>query len=311
MSARKVGGGASKFGALGFTLIAIILTLVTAFLLAKMMGTTRVGGQEVTNIVVASQDLNAAEPIYEEHLKLVQWPKASVPEGAFLSIDDFLVKVRSPARMILQGEPVLEARLASEETGTGMAAVVPKDFRAFPVAVDKWVTKARLVYPGALVDVLTTIKSNRQVSTKIVLQAIRVLAVDGSIDPVAMRVKDGDKKNNDGMREKTVVTLLVTPSDAEALALANREGELDLILRNANDEALEETLGLQPYELLGQVDPEELKNAEKRQQEAAKREQVRERLSRRKPKRPPPAPVKPTGPVFSGGTKSITIGGSN
>lgn len=312
MSAGKVGGGASKFGALGFTIIAIILTLATAFLLAKMMGTTRVGGEEVLNVVVAAQDLNAAETINEDHVKMVQWPKSSIPEGAFHSIDDLLVERPSAARAILMGEPIIKARLASEETGTGMASVVPSGYRAFPVAVDKWVTKARLVYPGALVDILTTIKNNRKVTTKIVLQAIRVLAVDGAIDPVAMRAKDGDKKDN-GMREKTVVTLLVTPSDAEALALANREGDLDLVLRNANDQETEETLGMEPYELLGQVDPEALKDAKKLAEEVRKRELANQRR-RRTPRKPPPKAVKPEGIQIDrrgGGTRTMRIGGGN
>jgi pilus assembly protein CpaB len=49
----------------------------------------------------------------------------------------------------------------------------------------------------------------------------------------------------------STVTLLVTPSDAETLTLANGEGRIQLILRNSSDQGVEKTPGRYVAELYG------------------------------------------------------------
>ena len=49
-----------------------------------------------------------------------------------------------------------------------------------------------------------------------------------------------------------VVTLLVTPPQAEALTLANNEGRIQLILRNSSDQQVSSTSGRELRELYGQ-----------------------------------------------------------
>jgi pilus assembly protein CpaB len=49
----------------------------------------------------------------------------------------------------------------------------------------------------------------------------------------------------------STVTLLVTPTDAETLTLANGEGRIQLVLRNSSDESIEKTPGRYVAELYG------------------------------------------------------------
>ncbi len=49
----------------------------------------------------------------------------------------------------------------------------------------------------------------------------------------------------------TVVTLLVTPEQAETLALASTEGKIQLALRNPLDQGAPQTPGIRPAVLLG------------------------------------------------------------
>jgi pilus assembly protein CpaB len=51
------------------------------------------------------------------------------------------------------------------------------------------------------------------------------------------------------------VTLLVTPSDAERIALAASEGSIMLTLRNPMDRTPTETVGIRTATLLGQAPP--------------------------------------------------------
>ncbi|MFN3200737.1 MAG: Flp pilus assembly protein CpaB [Bradymonadia bacterium] len=253
MSARK-GGRASKAGALGFTLLALILTILTMILGSRFLSSTQYANEPVIEVVVAAKNLPASVAIMEDHITVVKWPKSTVPEGAFTKVADFLgPEPRVPVSTIFAGEPVLPARLASSKSGTGMASLVPQTMRGFPVPVDSWIADARLVYPGAYVDVLATLRDalTRKPTTKLVLQNVRVLAVDGFLDPA---LRDEEKKR-DG--NKAVVTLLVTPEQAETLALSSREGKVDLMLRNANDDSMVDTLGIDPNELLGVPDEEE------------------------------------------------------
>ena len=84
------------------------------------------------------------------------------------------------------------------------------------------------------------------------LQHLTVLAVNGHMDAggAAVGAKEGERRS-DG----AVVTVLVTPGEAEVLALAAREGKLDLALRNANDNDSVTTSGTNAFLLLGRPFP--------------------------------------------------------
>lgn len=318
MKPGKVGGArASKVGALGFTLLALVLTLLTAFLLAQMIGGSQYAGEPVKEIVVAAKTIEPSERITEDHLKMVKWPASSVPDGAFTSVDQILgPNSRVPVNTILTNEVLVEEKLASAATGTGMAGLVPRNYRAFPIPVDRWFADAKLVYPGAVVDIMTTIQNvaERKVSTKMVLQRVRVLAVNGAVDVVGQAAKE-DQNNRPGAtgNERAVVTLLVTPEQAEALALASREGKIDLTLRNTGDEGLVETFGMTPLELLGQADPEELEALLEAQKAAlaamAESKEVRRRVRRRAPPPELPPPVGANDPNYPPDDRPASMGG--
>ena len=61
---------------------------------------------------------------------------------------------------------------------------------------------------------------------------------------------DGKKPN-----QSTVVTLMVTPEDAERIALAQSEGEIMLVLRNPLDTEVTTSAGVKTEALLGREEP--------------------------------------------------------
>jgi Flp pilus assembly protein CpaB len=164
-------------------------------------------------------------------------------------------KPRVPVVSLLPGEAIVSRRLSSPEAGTGMASRVPMDKRGFPIRVDNWIADAKLVYPGAVVDVIATVTDpvERTPITMTVLQRLTVLAVNGHVDAAAAP----DPTNpQDGRRpDGAVVTVLVSPGEAEILALSAREGKLDLTLRNANDAENVATQGTNPFLLTGRAYP--------------------------------------------------------
>lgn len=308
--AEKSSGRGARIGAITFTVLAVIFTGLTALLLAQFMGSGPASGELTQPVLVAKRTIPAAQRINAEDLRIIDWPASAVPEGAFNAVEELLgPKARVPVNTIFAGEPVLKQRLAAPELGTGMASLVPPDRRAFPVPVDRWVTDARLVYPGAFVDVLTTLRipGERRSNTKLVLQQIRVLAVDGAVDAAELSALQQDKNKRSRGTRRSVVTLLVRPDQAEVLALASREGKLDLVLRRAGDQDEVETLGLTVNELIGLTDPAAVEAALKRQKalrESVEQERARPRARRRGVR------SKRSRPNTSGarGTKTIDIG---
>ncbi len=245
---------AARAGAVGFTVLALALTGLTAFLMSRVFGEGKYATEPVADVVVAAREIQAAQTIKEDDIKVVQWPQSTIPEGAFRSRDQVLgPNPRVPVVTLLPGEAIVPRRLASAEAGTGMASRVPKNLRGFPIRVEQWIADARLVYPGAVVDVVATVTDpvERTPVTLTVLQRLTVLAVNGHVDSGGAAPDPKEERRADG----AVVTVLVSPGEAEILALSAREGKLDLTLRNANDTENVQTQGTNTFALLGRPFP--------------------------------------------------------
>ncbi len=249
---------------------AIIFAAVAGILLSQVMESTY-SQEPVKPIVVAARSVPAAQLMAKEDLKLGSWPESAVPAGAFTKIADVLKGNRVPIVPFVQGEAVLTTHLSKPNSGIGIAPLVSENKRAMAITTDNPVTLARLLFPGARVDVLSTMRNTSasaeddtpRVSTKVVLQNIKVLAVGEDIDTLtitnrrrARRKKAAESggsltgESTDARETRGVVTLLVTPEEAERLTLARREGSIDLILRNPKDSAEVDTPGATPAAFL-------------------------------------------------------------
>jgi pilus assembly protein CpaB len=123
-----------------------------------------------------------------------------------------------------------------------LAALVTPESRAVVVKVDRELAAARLLYPGARVDVLVTLRDpfgGAGSLTRTVLENVKVLAVGSFADAIAARrgqtPTDKSMFTGGSVNPQDVVTLEVSPSDAERVSLAAREGKIDVTLRNATD----------------------------------------------------------------------------
>jgi pilus assembly protein CpaB len=140
-------------------------------------------------------------------------------------------------------EPLMTAKLADKEAGGGLPIVIPEGMRAVSVKVDEVIGVAGFVLPGTRVDVLVTISTNAdndEAATRVILQNVQALAAGQTIQ----------KNANGEPQTATVITLLVTPEQAEKLTLAATEGQIQLALRNTLDMAEVETEGIQAARLV-------------------------------------------------------------
>jgi pilus assembly protein CpaB len=195
------------------------------------------------DVVVAAQPLEMGAVIKSGSVRLMRMPQPLVPKGSFSKPEDVLD--RPVISAIQPDEPILEARLAVRGSGGGLAPLIPPGMRAISVRVNEVVGVAGFVLPGMRVDVLVTGRppAREETMTTTVLQNITVLSVGQTlqVDAKSQSIK------------APVVTLLVTPLQAEALTLADNQGHVQLVLRNSTDHRQAETAGWQVSQLYGQV----------------------------------------------------------
>ena len=194
-------------------------------------------------VVVAATDLELGALIKADDLHIVEWPASSVPNGAFSTPDEIVG--RGLVMPVIQNEPILPMKLAGKDAGSGLPVVIPEGKRAVSVRVNDVIGVAGYVLPGTHVDVPATAKpTNSEVdtTTKVVLTNVQVLAA-------------GTKMEQDTEQGKpmavNVVTLLVSPDEAERLTLGATQGKIQLALRNPLDKTEPETPGIRPAVLLG------------------------------------------------------------
>ena len=194
-------------------------------------------------VVVAAADLQLGSEVKKEDVTVIQFPAGKTPEGTFSNPQEVIG--RGLIVPIVKNEPILKAKLASKEAGSGLPPVIPEGMRAVSVRVNEVVGVAGYVLPGNRVDVVATASPTDQhqdTTSKVVLSNVQVLTA-------GTRMEQGQDQSKPV--QVTVVTLLVYPDQAERLALASTEGKIQLALRNPLDQGAPPTPGIKTAGLLG------------------------------------------------------------
>ncbi len=195
-------------------------------------------------VVVASQSLPVGTVLGERDLKTIDWIGGAVPPG-YISAPEQAMS-RGLIVAVAENEPILEGKLAAQGMGGGLPVIIEPGMRAFSMAVDQIVGVAGWVLPSTRVDVLLTmadIQGTREPATKVIMQNVRTLAAGQSI-----------QQDKEGKPQAVgVVTFLLTPEQAETLALASGQGRIQLALRNTLDTSLVQTKGTRQSALMGRI----------------------------------------------------------
>lgn len=219
----------------GNTIIMIILAAVfgvVAVALANMwladqrnaMAATTTEAPKDT-IVVAAMPIKFGDTLSSEKLREIAWPAGVLPEGSFRTAAELLDPEKGN-RQALQAIGVNEPILAPKITGPGqratLSAVLDEGMRAVSIRVNDVLGVAGFVFPGDRVDILLTRNVEGQSYVDVLLQSVKVLAVD--------QIADETKENPTVVK---AVTLEVDTKDAQKLTLAAGAGQLSLALRQA------------------------------------------------------------------------------
>lgn len=227
-----VSGGAAGWLALGY-------------LDQRPLTPSSASANQTSRVAVATRDLPLGHVLTSADVKLIDWPGTTSPPGYAVAVDE--VVGRGLIQPVSAQEPLLASKMSTKEEGGGLPIVIPEGKRAVSVKVDEVVGVAGFVKAGTRVDVLVTLNptnEREEAASRVVLQNVQVLAAGQEYQ----RDVDGEP------RTVTVITLLVTPEQAESLTLSSTEGRIQLALRNTLDQAEVETEGVKAKTLVGMAD---------------------------------------------------------
>jgi pilus assembly protein CpaB len=198
---------------------------VSLFVYKNLQGRGSSSGEPGVDVIVASNDIQVGARIEEHDVRTVKYPASALPAGTYSARSK--VMGRGVILPIAKGEFILPSKLAPENAGSGLPSLIPPGMRAVSVRVNEVVSVAGFVGPGTRVDILLTGTPNgsSEPQTTTVLQHVAVIAAGQRLE----RNAAGDAQNT------PVITLLVSPDDAERLTLASSEGHIQLSLRNPLD----------------------------------------------------------------------------
>jgi pilus assembly protein CpaB len=221
--------------------VALVLSGAVTFVFSRKLMTRGGAPVQFQSYVAASRALQPGEVLKPEDLTTVQWPTTHPLVGAFTKAAD--LAGRAVIYPVAGSQPLLQDYLAAPGSVIGLTARIPEGMRATSVKSDEVVGVAGFLFPGSHVDVLVTFRSDRAPTpaTQIVLQDVEVLTVGQKLQP-----------DPQGKPETVnVVTLLLTPEDAQKMVLASSQGSIQFVLRNGADHGTVQAVPLQMAQLSG------------------------------------------------------------
>jgi pilus assembly protein CpaB len=192
----------------------------------------RLAANTVDVLAIAS-DVPVGNTLQPNDLRWIAWPAESIPEGVIRRDRNAEAEKEiagSIARMnLIASEPVRREKLIKTE-GTGyLSAILPSGKRAVAINTDSrgGNTAGGFILPNDRVDIVRTSKdeSASRITRSDVYSNVRVLAIGQQISQV-------DGKN---VVIGETATLELDQRQAEAIALAQKMGQLSLALRSLAD----------------------------------------------------------------------------
>lgn len=200
-------------------------------------------------IVVAAQPLRFGKIVEPGSLRVIDWPSELVPKGAYRTVAEVIGETGEPRYVmsaVETGEPLLSSKITGPGQRATLSAALSPGMKAVSIRVNDVFGVAGFVLPGDRVDVMLTrsienaATASSSVSTDVLLQGVKVLAIDQLAD---------DRADNPAVVK--TVTFEVSTSEAQKLTLAQSIGTLSLALRNVGSSAIEEITAVNISDLNG------------------------------------------------------------
>ena len=230
----------------------IVAGLAAAGAAAVLVGALQVNGRghragagEV-EVLVAARDLPLMTIVDADSVARKKVPA----EQARGCLTDSVQVVGQALAMTMVKDQAFRPDCIAKRSDYNVASMVPTGMRAVGLMLDADEALKNLLYPGSMVDVLASLTFNNssqqdcEPATVTLLHGVQVLAVENRSIANQPQGQITPKPEEGGSTtRKLLVTLMVTPKDAELLQLAQQQGHVSLAMRNPMDEQRDQTAG--------------------------------------------------------------------
>jgi pilus assembly protein CpaB len=215
-----------RAGPLITLVLALVLGGLAAFSASNWLEQKARGEVVVTKtVVVAKRTLTFGSTLTEDDLMEIAWGANEAPPGTFAKKQDVLKDGRRAVlSTIMQNEPLFESKITGPGQRASLSALIDEGMRAVTVRVDDVRGVAGFILPGERVDIVLVQGERDESSSDIILQNVRVLAVDQLAN-----------EKEEMPKVARAVTLEVNSEQAQKLILAGEIGKMSLILRQAGN----------------------------------------------------------------------------
>jgi pilus assembly protein CpaB len=184
-------------------------------------------GLETEQILVTLSDIDIGTKLDAKNVKLEDWPRNKVPEGAIRRLED--VKDKYANARFYKGEP-LHGSKVTDQLGGNFTLKIQEGYRVMPVKVEED-TVMKGISPGDRVDVIVFLRRNppeiMETGAFPILKNVRVFAVNTNTE----RASDA-KGETTNFR---TVSLLIKDEHTGELVVAARMGNIYLTLRRPDE----------------------------------------------------------------------------
>lgn len=219
--------------------IAVLVGVLGAFLLIlyQRRFELEASGGEKVKLLIAVKKIERGKPITEDVIAIREIPLAYVDERAIRETEKNKILGLKVGNMVKEQQLLLWSDLTATDERKDLSALVLPGYRAVSIKAARDDTSIALIRPGDYVDVIGVLGNgtaiNEAKNAVVLLQRVLVLATGTDTSPDQAK----DTKEANPYTQENLLTLSLTLTEAQVLALAAERGRLAVAVRHPDDQA--------------------------------------------------------------------------
>jgi len=229
------------------TLIPLLLAIIAASLYWWILSSKErelSKAYEVAQVLVAKYDLPARTILKPDLVEVAQVPRKFIEKDSYEvrnPSDIKLVTNLVTAIRIPKGNQITQSSLLTLTPEAGLSVKIPPGYRGAILPADSDLIK--LIKPGDRVDILVTfdaiVGDKKEKVTATILQNVLVLGVGSNlgqgISADLAKKQSAQEAAMQSFSDKGVLSLALNPIEAQYLALSQKVGEVNIVVRALGD----------------------------------------------------------------------------